>query len=703
MVGRMRWWSIIAVLAMASWAKLAYASDAEIVARLHEKAPGILAPLIDYDSDVGEPPSCSADIAPAVRAVLVGASEPGPPFGMLTGPQHDVDLLRSSFLARKVPEANIAALTGAEATREKLAETFVNVVKATNCGDRVWLHFGGNSAYAADLFAELLDEDPPTGLFDTEELWLALNAKVVGRTELVSATDISEFVTNLRNRMASVVISLDTSYAASARIAELQSASEVRPIWRREVPGDAAPSRDEALGAHRTRLLPSHGDFAVFYSSVEDSHALELAFANPDGSRTVHGMFSFRLATAIQNAEIVSVRRIADGLTIPAEETEAGLRFRIEASNPELSVLGETSSLPRLDPIVITSPPQMRGAAMIQSPMVDIEGAVNWSAPVRAVLVNGTVADLKPGQRFTARRELQRGLNAIEIIALTGDGRTHSKTLELRFAGDVEALAVAGIRYAVIIANEGYDLTRTGFGPLATPFRDADVVAEILERKFGFQTSVVSRGQEFSLVLKDATRRDIETILYKIGTVAGENDTVLIYYAGHGIYEERTTIAFWVPVDAETGVPISYVSASAISEAVQRMQARKVVVISDSCFSGALLRGGARLSPEEAEANRETALMRLAGKRTRLLISSGGNEPVEDGGGDGHSVFARALLTGLREMDHVTFSARELFDGYVYPLVTSRARQEPQFRPLEQTGHDGGDLVFVRLGREHGE
>jgi hypothetical protein len=31
----------------------------------------------------------------------------------------------------------------------------------------------------------------------------------------------------------------------------------------------------------------------------------------------------------------------------------------------------------------------------------------------------------------------------------------------------------------------------------------------------------------------------------------------------------------------------------------------------------------------------------LASKRSRVLMASGGNEPVLDGGGGGHSVFAR--------------------------------------------------------------
>ena len=82
------------------------------------------------------------------------------------------------------------------------------------------------------------------------------------------------------------------------------------------------------------------------------------------------------------------------------------------------------------------------------------------------------------------------------------------------------------------------------------------------------------------------------------------------------------------------------------------MQANKVVIISDSCFSGALLRGGGEQPPKIADADRERALLTLAQRRTRILISSGNNEPVEDRGGKGHSIFAQALLTGLEDMQH---------------------------------------------------
>ena len=87
----------------------------------------------------------------------------------------------------------------------------------------------------------------------------------------------------------------------------------------------------------------------------------------------------------------------------------------------------------------------------------------------------------------------------------------------------------------------------------------------------------------------------------------------------------------------------------------------------------------------------------MAGLRSRVLITSGGTEPVMDAGGDGHSIFARALLTGLAEMKGTAFAAEDLFRDYIRPMVSGRAEQMPQMRPIDRTGHEpAADVVFVR-------
>ena len=53
-------------------------------------------------------------------------------------------------------------------------------------------------------------------------------------------------------------------------------------------------------------------------ASVGNSHARELGFDNPDGNRTIYGVFTFRLANVIQNRESVTVRALAESLkTLP--------------------------------------------------------------------------------------------------------------------------------------------------------------------------------------------------------------------------------------------------------------------------------------------------------------------------------------------------------------------------------------------------
>jgi len=78
-------------------------------------------------------------------------------------------------------------------------------------------------------------------------------------------------------------------------------------------------------------------------------------------------------------------------------------------------------------------------------------------------------------------------------------------------------------------------------------------------------------------------------------------------------------------------------------------------------------------------------------------MASGGNEPVTDGGGSGHSVFARALLDGLRGMSERVFTAEELFHGYIKERVAGKSDQTPEYNPLRNSGHEVGDFVFVRV------
>jgi len=118
------------------------------------------------------------------------------------------------------------------------------------------------------------------------------------------------------------------------------------------------------------------------------------------------------------------------------------------------------------------------------------------------------------------------------------------------------------------------------------------------------------------------------------------------------------------------------------------MDAKHVMVVSDSCYSGTLTRGIAvtRKGPSHVE--------RLASRRTRLALTSGGNEPVVDGGGGGHSVFANAFLRSLRENDEI-LDATTLHAQIREPIMRD-SDQTPQFGPIRSARHEDGDFLFVR-------
>jgi hypothetical protein len=116
--------------------------------------------------------------------------------------------------------------------------------------------------------------------------------------------------------------------------------------------------------------------------------------------------------------------------------------------------------------------------------------------------------------------------------------------------------------------------------------------------------------------------------------------------------------------------------------------------VADSCYSGTLIRGIDVVRPPSG-GERDTYLARIAQKRSRTVLTSGGLEPVSDsGGGKEHSVFAKAFLTVLQENRDV-LDGQQLFNLVRRPVVLN-ASQTPEYTDIRYAGHEGGDFLFVR-------
>ena len=213
---------------------------------------------------------------------------------------------------------------------------------------------------------------------------------------------------------------------------------------------------------------------------------------------------------------------------------------------------------------------------------------------------------------------------------------------------------------------------------LGTAVGDAEAVAKELERNYHFNVRL----------LTNATEEDIIGALTDMRRDLGWNDNLLIYYAGHGWYDQDAEQGYWLPVDASEDNQAHWISNADITNALKALKAKHILVVADSCYSGTLARS-ANISLRGVD-----YIERIVKKKARTVLTSGGLEPVLDAGGEGHSVFAHAFLEALDENDGV-IDGQELFRRLRDPVVAN-APQTPEYGEIRGAGHDGGDFIFVR-------
>jgi uncharacterized protein YgiM (DUF1202 family) len=228
---------------------------------------------------------------------------------------------------------------------------------------------------------------------------------------------------------------------------------------------------------------------------------------------------------------------------------------------------------------------------------------------------------------------------------------------------------------ALVIGNNDY---RNGLQALKTATSDARAVAQTLRSDYGFKVTL----------LTNATRGQILEALAQLRQSLTWDDNLLIYYAGHGSYDQAGDQGYWLPVDARAQDPTNWISNADITTMLKAIQARHVMVVADSCYSGSLTRA------TNVDIRDASYLERMVQKKARTVMTSGGLEPVADAGSGGHSVFAASFLATLQGNTGV-MDAETFFERVRRPVVLV-ASQTPEYSNLRSAGHEGGDFVFVR-------
>ena len=326
-------------------------------------------------------------------------------------------------------------------------------------------------------------------------------------------------------------------------------------------------------------------------------------------------------------------------------------------------------------------------------------GRVRASDGLLALSVNGAAHTIDERGLFSVTVPMSEGKTSVNVVAVDKQGRREAFEFwlvpeDLRApepasqqdsAAKTEREDLFGRYYALIIGNNHY----AKFKDLMTAGNDATTIGTLLERRYGFAVTT----------LRDATRYQILSALGELRKTLTENDNLLVYYAGHGEYDDVNLRGHWLPVDAEADNTANWISTVEITDSVNRMSARHVLIIADSCYSGALTRSAqTELDPGLSETARQRWLAVIAKARSRTVLTSGGVKPVLDGGGGEHSVFANALIEALSDN-------REVLEGYrLYQRVKQRVleqttalgqKQVPEYAPLKLSDHEFSDFLLV--------
>ncbi|MFT5693523.1 MAG: TPR repeat protein [Oceanicoccus sp.] len=264
-----------------------------------------------------------------------------------------------------------------------------------------------------------------------------------------------------------------------------------------------------------------------------------------------------------------------------------------------------------------------------------------------------------------------------DVSAPIGDG-ANSDSLNSRF----------GEFHALIIGNDEYQYQQN----LRTAVADAVSIEKVLSTQYGYKTTL----------LLNATRKDILSTLYTLQGELDNTKNLLVYYAGHG--EMRDSRGHWLPVDAEIRDQSNWIPTQQVTDLISQFDARKIIIIADSCFSGVLTRSSILSPGIKIDVNNQKHvkwLNAMSKGKSRTVLTSGGLQPVLDGGGGEHSVFAKHFLSALDNNKSVIDAHtlyNQIFPAVKEDAITLNVEQSPQYAPIKGVNHHSVDYFFISQG-----
>ncbi|MBA7522655.1 hypothetical protein ES705_14775 [subsurface metagenome] len=197
-------------------------------------------------------------------------------------------------------------------------------------------------------------------------------------------------------------------------------------------------------------------------------------------------------------------------------------------------------------PVISILSPAFRGGEVlsVRQPDLTIIGRVEDDSQIRSLFVNADPTDLGEDNIFAANLALSDGENEISIIAIDEAGNYSETNVMVHYYPGLtfRSLSGTGKYYALIIGVDEY--LDEAISNLDNAINDAGSLYRVLVSKYAFEKDDV-------VVLYNAKREDIINELDRLSFKITDQDNLLIYYAGHGWWDEEADIGYWLPSDAK--------------------------------------------------------------------------------------------------------------------------------------------------------
>ena len=191
--------------------------------------------------------------------------------------------------------------------------------------------------------------------------------------------------------------------------------------------------------------------------------------------------------------------------------------------------------------------------------------------------------------------------------------------------------------------------------------KDADIMARYLENVVGIPKANIKLITDSAV-----TKSDIEAYIGDwLPRRVNKESTVFIYYSGHGAPDPHGTDAYIVPYEGHPDFPSKLYPIKNMYESLNKLHAKDVIVMLDSCFSGTGGRSVTSVGARPLVISIANPL--LSEGKIMVLAASTGNQISSDYDKVQHGLFTYYLLKGMRgEADVDGNGIVELIELYEY-------------------------------------